>query len=120
MSFTGWFTKAVEKSGVPRVTPHDLRHTAASLAVWAGVNVKALQRMLGHASAAMTLDTYGPVRRRPRGRGQRDRSGTIGGKCGQNVGTGRLTTQTPSNRKGPELAIDTRSRPLPLRGSGGI
>ncbi|MBM4640462.1 tyrosine-type recombinase/integrase [Rhodococcus hoagii] len=58
VSFTGWFTKAVERSGVPRLTPHDLRHTAASLAVSAGVNVKALQRMLGHASAAMTLDTY--------------------------------------------------------------
>lgn len=42
----------------PRLTPHDLRHTAASLAVSAGANVKAIQRMLGHASAAMTLDTY--------------------------------------------------------------
>jgi integrase len=40
------------------VTPHDLRHTAASLAVSAGANVKVLQNMLGHASAAMTLDTY--------------------------------------------------------------
>jgi integrase len=40
------------------VTPHDLRHTAASLAVSAGANVKAVQRMLGHASAAMTLDVY--------------------------------------------------------------
>ena len=40
------------------VTPHDLRHTAASLAVAAGGNVKAVQRMLGHASAAMTLDVY--------------------------------------------------------------
>lgn len=38
--------------------PHDLRHTAASLAISAGANVKAVQRMLGHASAAMTLDTY--------------------------------------------------------------
>jgi integrase len=35
-----------------------LKHTAASLAVSAGANVKALQRMLGHKSAAMTLDTY--------------------------------------------------------------
>jgi len=35
-----------------------LRHTAASLAVSAGANVKAVQRMLGHASAAMTLDLY--------------------------------------------------------------
>jgi integrase len=42
----------------PRVTAHDLRHTAASLSVSAGANVKVVQRMLGHASAAMTLDTY--------------------------------------------------------------
>lgn len=44
--------------GFPEVTPHDLRHTAASLAISAGANVKAVQTMLGHASAAMTLDTY--------------------------------------------------------------
>ncbi|MCR2811272.1 MULTISPECIES: site-specific integrase [unclassified Microbacterium] len=59
----GWFAGAVRRAqqadpNVPRVTPHDLRHTAASLAVSAGANVKAVQRMLGHASAAMTLDTY--------------------------------------------------------------
>ena len=42
----------------PRVPPHDLRHTAASLTISAGANVKAVQRMLGHASASMTLDTY--------------------------------------------------------------
>lgn len=42
----------------PVITPHDLRHTAASLAVSAGAHVKAVQRMLGHASAAMTLDVY--------------------------------------------------------------
>ncbi len=54
----GWFDKAVTASGVPRTTPHDLRHTAASLAVSAGANVKAVQKMLGHASAAMTLDIY--------------------------------------------------------------
>ena len=55
---SGWFAKAVSESGVPRTTPHDLRHTAASLAVAAGANVKAVQKMLGHASAAMTLDIY--------------------------------------------------------------
>ncbi|EHB53794.1 integrase family protein [Mycolicibacterium rhodesiae JS60] len=42
----------------PRVTAHDLRHTAASLAIASGANVKVVQRMLGHKSAAMTLDTY--------------------------------------------------------------
>ncbi|WP_308188602.1 tyrosine-type recombinase/integrase [Nocardia spumae] len=36
----------------------DLRHTAASLAISAGANPKAVQLMLGHKSAAMTLDTY--------------------------------------------------------------
>jgi len=54
----GWFIKAVAETGVPHTTPHDLRHTAASLAVSAGANVKAVQKMLGHASAAMTLDIY--------------------------------------------------------------
>jgi integrase len=44
--------------GIPGLRPHDLRHTAASLAIAAGANVKAVQRMLGHASAAMTLDVY--------------------------------------------------------------
>ena len=42
----------------PTITPHDLRHTAASLAVSSGANVKAVQTMLGHASAVLTLDTY--------------------------------------------------------------
>ena len=42
----------------PTITPHDLRHTAASLAVQSGANVKVVQRMLGHASAAITLDVY--------------------------------------------------------------
>lgn len=55
---SGWFAKAVSQSGIPRITPHDLRHTAASLAVSAAANVKAVQKMLGHASAAMTLDLY--------------------------------------------------------------
>jgi len=42
----------------PRISAHSLRHTAASLAISAGANVKVVQRMLGHASAAMTLDVY--------------------------------------------------------------
>lgn len=62
-SDTGWFVRAVKRCqerdvDFPFITPHDLRHTAASLAISAGANPKAVQRMLGHASAAMTLDTY--------------------------------------------------------------
>lgn len=47
-----------ESIGMPGMTPHVFRHTAASLAVQAGANVKAVQPMLGHASAAMTLDAH--------------------------------------------------------------
>jgi integrase len=52
------FDPAVKTAGLIGVTPHDLRHTAASLAVASGATVKSVQRMLGHASAAMTLDVY--------------------------------------------------------------
>lgn len=52
------FDPALATAGLGELTPHELRHTAASLAVAAGANVKAVQRMLGHASAAMTLDVY--------------------------------------------------------------
>jgi len=58
-----WLSGAVSRcqkadKTFPRVTAHDLRHTAASLAISAGANPKVVQRMLGHASAAMTLDVY--------------------------------------------------------------
>ncbi|PPH30519.1 tyrosine-type recombinase/integrase [Rathayibacter sp. AY1F9] len=54
----GWLDTAADSIGRPGLTPHELRHTAASLAISAGANVKAVQRMLGHASAAVTLDVY--------------------------------------------------------------
>lgn len=54
----GWYRQALDASGCPYLTCHDLRHTAASIAISSGANVKAVQRMLGHKSAQMTLDTY--------------------------------------------------------------
>jgi integrase len=39
--------------------PHDLRHTAASLWISAGVDIKAVSSWLGHSTAKLTLDTYG-------------------------------------------------------------
>jgi integrase len=57
-SSNGWFRRAVESAEVQAVTPHDLRHTCASLAVSAGVNVLALARMLGHKDPSVTLRVY--------------------------------------------------------------
>jgi hypothetical protein len=44
---------------MPGLHPHELRHTAASLAIASGADVKLVQRMLGHKSATMTLGQYG-------------------------------------------------------------
>jgi integrase len=54
----GWgaATTAAELDGF-RV--HDLRHTAASLWLAAGADPKVVQRVLGHATASMTMDLYG-------------------------------------------------------------
>ena len=49
---------AVQRAGLPGLRVHDLRHAYASMAIASGADVKAVQRALGHASAAMTLDIY--------------------------------------------------------------
>ncbi|MFI1394096.1 tyrosine-type recombinase/integrase [Streptomyces sp. NPDC020681] len=55
------FDPAVREAGLEGmgVTPHKLRHTAASLAIAAGADVKVIQLMLGHKDASMTLNIYG-------------------------------------------------------------
>lgn len=52
-------TEAARRLGLDGLHPHALRHTAASLAIASGANVKVVQQMLGHKSATMTLDLYG-------------------------------------------------------------
>ncbi len=55
------FDQAVARAGVPPITLHDLRHTAATLALKAGAHPKLVQEMLGHARVAITLDLYSHV-----------------------------------------------------------
>ena len=55
---TGWFNRAVERAQVQTITPHDLRHSCASLAVSSGANVVAVSRMLGHKDPSVTLRIY--------------------------------------------------------------
>jgi integrase len=52
-------TRTAEALKIPGFHPHELRHTAASLAIASGADVKVVQQMLGHKSATMTLDLYG-------------------------------------------------------------
>jgi integrase len=53
------WTQTTQSAGLAGTTIHDLRHTAASLLIAAGADVKAVQVILGHATATMTMDLYG-------------------------------------------------------------
>lgn len=55
------FRVILELTGLPRTRLYDLRHTAATLALAAGVSPKVVSEQLGHASTAFTLDTYAHV-----------------------------------------------------------
>jgi integrase len=52
------FMKALKRAGLPRIRFHDLRHTAATLMLLGGINVKAVSVTLGHADIGMTLNVY--------------------------------------------------------------
>ena len=54
-----FFLGAVREAGLKPLRFHDLRHTAAALAIRAGAHPKAIAERLGHASITTTLNTYG-------------------------------------------------------------
>jgi integrase len=67
---------------------HELRHTAAaSLAIQAGANIKALQNMLGHESAGLMLDRYGHLYESDVEAAGVAINALSTRDCGQNVGT---------------------------------
>ena len=51
-------TEALKTAGLPHIRVHDLRHTAASILLEAGVHPKVVQELLGHSTIRLTLDTY--------------------------------------------------------------
>ena len=55
------FRRLLEAAGIRPIRLYDLRHTAATLAVAAGVSVKVISDQLGHASISFTLERYSHV-----------------------------------------------------------
>lgn len=52
------FERLIKRLGLPPIRLHDLRHCAASLSLAAGLSMKAIQALLGHASFELTANTY--------------------------------------------------------------
>lgn len=50
--------KLMKKADLPNMSPHDLRHTCASLLLQNGADIKSVQDILGHADARTTLTFY--------------------------------------------------------------
>jgi integrase len=64
------FVKACDRAKIGKLRPHDLRHSAATLMLAAGVPIEVVSRVLGHSSIRITADTYahiGPSRYREAG-----------------------------------------------------
>ena len=58
---TRWQRKFTERHGLRKVSPHDLRHTAATLALEGGASLKQVQELLGHADPSTTMSFYAGV-----------------------------------------------------------
>lgn len=59
--WTSWFVRHAAASGLPHIRLHDLRRSYATAALGAGIPAKIVSERLGHASIAITLDTYSHV-----------------------------------------------------------
>lgn len=57
-TITEWFPKFLERSGLPRVTLHSLRHSNATLMIAEGVDIRTVSNRLGHAQTSTTLNIY--------------------------------------------------------------
>jgi integrase len=55
------FKPLLQQAGLPQIRFHDLRRTCATLLLSKNVNPKVVSEMLGHATIAITLDTYSHV-----------------------------------------------------------
>jgi integrase len=60
-TLSGLFVRQAKRAELPPIRLHDLRHSVASILLAQGVHPKVVREQLGHATIALTLDTYSHV-----------------------------------------------------------
>jgi integrase len=60
-TLSGLFVRQAKRAGLPPIRLHDLRHSVASILLARGIHPKVVSEQLGHATIALTLDTYSHV-----------------------------------------------------------
>ena len=88
---------------VPPIRFHDLRHTAATLMLIAGVNPKVVSEMLGHTSVAITLDRYSHVMPTMQAEAVRRLDGVLSGAFEVQTRVRR----TPRTQKSPDSRLES-------------
>lgn len=57
-ALTNWFPGFLERHNLPKITPHGLRHTSATLLAFMGLDATSISKRLGHARTSTTMDIY--------------------------------------------------------------
>lgn len=57
-SLSSWFPKFLKRHNLPKITPHGLRHTSATLLAAQGLEATAISKRLGHARTSTTMEIY--------------------------------------------------------------
>jgi integrase len=98
------FQGLVARTGLPRIRLHDLRHTSASLALAAGVDLKVVSERLGHSQLAITADLYTHVHRHV-GQDAADRIGALLDSSRSAVPTASLPQASQNDPPDPDAGM---------------
>ena len=55
---TRWLSRFVKRNNLPEISPHDLRHTFATLSLRSGANMATISKTLGHSNIQITVKNY--------------------------------------------------------------